>query len=157
MNYPPVRISLSVSSYTEFVRESRQEASADGPAWDLRCNCTTDSQSRDIIGATKAYVSVSIDAGGRFEGGRPIGQLSQPETDEERFLSADIGLREAEFLRFVEFLRAYGQRPFELELGIYSSEITEQECFDGKWDKTPFPEIHTFSYWATTDANNPRS
>ena len=156
MNYPPIPIRLSVTSYHEFVQESRLEDSVDGPMWSVDCNGITDFDSRDIIRAIKAHVSVSLGEY-PYEGECQIGRLSQPETDEGRLLSASIGLRETEFLKFVKFVRSYGHRPIELRLGIYSPEVSEDDFNYGKWDKKPFPEILTFSYSVTIEAADPLS
>ena len=156
MKYPPIPVRLSVTSYHEFVQESRLEESEDGPMWTVDCFCITDSDSRDIIRAIKAHVCVSLDED-PFEEERQIGRLSQPPTDEGRLLSANIRLRETEFLKFVKFVRSYINRPFELRLGIYSPEISEDEFYEGKWDMKPFPEIHTFSYSVTIEAADPLS
>ena len=154
MNYEPIRISVSLASYSEFVQESRLETPGDESQWSLSCHCIVDPGSRDIIRAHKAQVDVSLSEDDRYEGENQIGRLSQPEVDEVRLLSASIGLRKGEFLRFVDFLRAHGHRSVTIQLGIYSSEIAEEDFLDGKWDYRPFPEIQTFSYWSETEISN---
>jgi len=157
MNYEPIRISVSLASYSEFVQESRLETPGDESQWSLDCHCIVDPGSREMIRAHKAHVSVSFSEDDRFEGENQIGRLSQPDVDGVRLLSARIGIRKGEFLRFVDFLRAHGQHSVKIQLGIYSPEIAEEDFLDGIWDYRPFPEIQTFSYWSETEISNSMS
>jgi len=149
MNYPSVQIHLSMNSYTEFVRESRLETPAEEFERRLICNCTVDSDSDDIVKASKGQVSVSLVTKDDYEQEVQIGRLSQPQLDDGRLLCANIRLSEDEFLRFVDFVRAYSESCVRITIGVWSSEVPEVDIYDGKWDKRPILEIQTFSYCST--------
>ena len=135
-----------MKSYVESVRESRLDESADDEEWRLICFCSVNSASKDMIIADDAEVSVLLVEENHYENEKQIGRLSQPQADDGRVLAAYIQLEKDEFLRFVDFIRTYSQSCVFLELGIWSSEVSESDIHYGKWDKQPILDIQTFSY-----------
>ena len=137
-----------MNSYIESVRVSRLKEPENDAEWELWCNVSVDSNSRDNVRAIKGEVSVVLEKKDRsgYDGEKQIGRLSQPKLDEGRYLSASIMLAEDEFLRFVDFLRTYGQRSVKMSVGVWSPEISESDIYDGMWDMRPILEIQEFSY-----------